>query len=224
MRIGISYFWMLIDPKYALTVGLTIILSIALVAYFLTRNSPQARRWQALLSEVLVSVGVIGLLTFAARAHIDSEIRHDASQVEEARRLARVASMDLLKMTCLAKPSAFPPTPEAEKIWVACDVAFRFIESDEDIMTYWAARDRLKEMSKLVNFNSGDSSRIDALKTAVNDVIESNTVRDYNLHRKKLVESEVSWLLISICAVSAMFGIGLKWAKAIFEFRKASAK
>jgi hypothetical protein len=224
MRIEISFLWMLVNPKYALMVGLTTILGVALVAYFLTRNRPQARRWQALLSEVLVSVGVIGLLTFAARAHIDSEIRHDASQVEENKRLARGASMDLLKMNCLPEQSAVQPTPEMENIWVACDIAFHIIESDEDIMRYWAARDRLKGMSKPANPNSGDFARIDALKAAVNDVIESNTVGDQNLHRKKLVESEVSWLLISICAVSAMFGIGLKWAKAIFEFRKAAAR
>lgn len=211
------------NPKYALTVGLAIILGVALVAYFLTRNRPQARRWQALLSEVLVSVGVIGLLTFAARAHIDSEIRHDASQVEENKRLARGASMDLLKMNCLPKQSAFRPTPEMENIWVACDIAFRIIQNDEDIMGYWAARDRLKGMSKPTNPNRGDSARIDSLKSAVNDVIESDTVGDHNLHRKKLVESEVEWPLILICAVSAMFGIGLKWAKAIFEFRKAAA-
>ncbi|MCU6497653.1 hypothetical protein LPN04_07605 [Rugamonas sp. A1-17] len=223
MRIEISFLWMLVNPKYALMVGLTIILGVALVAYLLTRNRPQARRWQALLSEVLVSVGVIGLLTFAARAHIESEIRHDASQVEENKRLARVASMDLLKMNCLPEQSAFRPTPEMENIWVACDIAFRIIENDEDVMRYWAAHDRLKDMSKPTNPNRGDSARIDALKAAVNDVIESNTVVDHNLHRKTLVESEVSWLLISICAVSAMFGIGLKWAKAIFEFRKAAA-
>lgn len=223
MRIEISFLWMLVNPKYALTVGLTIILCVALVAYFLTRNRPQARRWQALLSEVLVSVGVIGLLTFAARAHIDSEIRRDISQVEENKRLARGASMDLLKMNCFPEQSTFRPTPEMENIWVACDIAFRIIESDEDIMRYWAAHDRLKGMIKPANPNNGGSARIGALKAAVNDVIESDAVVDHNLHRKKLVESEVSWLLISICAVSAMFGIGLKWAKAIFEFRKAAA-
>lgn len=214
---------MLVNPKYSLMVGLTIILGVALVAYLLTRNRPQARRWQALLSEVLVSVGVIGLLTFAARAHIDSEIRHDASQFEENKRLARVASIDLLQKNCLPEQSAFRPTPEMENIWVACDIAFRIIENDEDVMRYWAARDRLKGMSKPTNPNSGVSARVDALKAAVNDVIESDTVVNHNLHRKKLVESEVSWLLISLCAVSAMFGIGLKWAKAIFEFRKAAA-
>lgn len=222
MQIEISFLWMLVNPKYALTVGFTIILGVALIANFLTRNRPQARRWQALLSEVLVSVGVVGLLTFAARAHIDSEIRHDASQVEESKRLARGASMDLLKMNCLSEQSAVRPTPEMENIWVACDIAFRIIESDEDIMRYWVARDRLKGMSKPANPKSGDSARIDALKAAVNDVIESDTLGGHNLHRKKLVELEVSWLLISICAVSAMFGIGLKWAKAIFEFRKAA--
>lgn len=224
MRIEISFLWMLVNPKYALAVGLTIIICVALVAYFLTRNRPQIRRWQALLSEVLVSVGVIGLLTFAARAHIDSEIRQDVSQVEENRRQARAASIDLLKMTCLPEPSVFRPTPEMENVWVACDIAFGFIESDADIMKYWAARDRLKGMSKPVNPNIGDSARIDVLKAAVNDVIESTTVGDHNLHRKKLVESDVSWLLISICAVSAMLGIGLKWAKAIFEFWNATVR
>lgn len=222
MRVEISFLWMLVNPKYALIVGLTIILSIALIAYFLTQNRPRARRWQALLSEVLVSVGVIGLLTFAARAHIDSEIRYDASQVEENKRLARVASMNLVKMTCLLDQSMTRPTPEMENIWVACDIAFRIIESDEDIMGYWTARDRLKNMSKPTNMGSDDSARIDVLKAAVDVVIESDTVGGHNLHRKKLVESEVSWLLISICAVSTMFGIGLKWAKAIFEFRKAA--
>ncbi len=130
--------------------------------------------------------------------------------------------MDLLKMNCFPGQSAIRPTLEMENIWVACDIAIRIIESDDDTMKYWVARDRLKGMSKPANPNSGDSARINALKVAVNDVIESDTVGDHNLHRKKLVESEVSWLLISICAVSAMFGIGLKWAKAIFEFRKAA--
>jgi hypothetical protein len=223
MRIEISFLWMLVNPAYALAVGLTIILAIALVAYFLTRNRPQARRWQALLSEILVSVGVIGLLTFAARAHIDAEMRHDASQVAENRRLARIASMDLLGMTCLPRRS-FRPTPEMENVWIACDIAFRFIESDQDIMRYWSARERLQEMSRPAHLNKDDAARIDALKAAVNEVIASDQLEGHNLHRKKLVESEVSWLLIALCAVSAMFGIGLKWAKAIFDFRKPAAR
>jgi len=224
MLIEISPSWQLVNPAYALILGLFIILGVALAAYFLTRNKPQARRWQALLSEVLVAVGVIGLVTFAARAHMDSEIRHDAKQLEENRRLARVASMNLLKMNCLLEQPSIRPTPELENIWIACDGAFLLIESDEDIMRYWRVHDQLKRMTTAPQQKSEDAARFDALKVAVKNVIDTDREANYNLHRKMLVEREVSWILILVCAASAMLGIGLKWAKAIFEFRKAVAR
>lgn len=224
MLIEISPSWQLVNPAYALALGLLIILGISLFAYFLSRNRPQVRRWQALISEVLVAVGVIGLVTFAARAHMESEIRHDAAQIEEDKRQARIASMDLLKMNCLQEESSIRPTPELENIWIACNGAFVLLEGDKDIMRYWRVHNMLKHLTKAPKQKSEDAARIDALTATVKNVIDTDREADYNLHRKMLVEREVSWVLILMCAVSAMLGIGLKWAKAIFEFRKAAAR
>ena len=131
MPIEISLLWKLVNPMYALTLGISTILVVASVAFFLTRNRPRARRWQSLISEVLVSVGVIGLLTFAARAHIESEIRHDVAQVSENKRLARVASMNLLMKYCLPGQSTARPTPDMESIWAACKVTDQILDGDE---------------------------------------------------------------------------------------------
>ena len=108
-----------------------------------------------------------------------------------------------------------------ENIWIACDISYRFLDGDEDPMRYWTVRERLKKMSKPEKSDREIASRVNALKLAVDNVIDSDTVADRNLHRKMLIESDVSWILILLCAASALLGIGLKWAKAIFEFRMA---
>lgn len=224
MPIEISFLWKLVNPMYALTLGISIILVVALVAYFLTRSKPQTKRWQALLSEILVSVGIIGLLTFAARAHIESEIRHDAAQVSENKRLARVASMNLLMKYCLPGQSTARPTPEMESIWAACKVTDQILDGDEAPIRYFIARDQLKKVSNPPDPNGDIARRIDDMRAAINNVIDADRTASDNLHRKMLVERDVSWILVLLCATCAMFGIGLKWAKAIFEFRQTAPK
>lgn len=111
--------------------------------------------------------------------------------------------------------------PEMENIWVTCNTSDQLLNSDEKPFRYLVARDQLKKISnpfsQVVKFPN-------ALKLAVDNVIESLNLAELNLHRKMLVESDVSWILILLCAASAMLGIGLKWAKVIFEFQKATAK
>jgi len=224
MPIEISLLWKLVNPMYALTLGISTILVVASVAFFLTRNRPRARRWQSLISEVLVSVGVIGLLTFAARAHIESEIRHDVAQVSENKRLARVASMNLLMKYCLPGQSTARPTPDMESIWAACKVTDQILDGDEAPIRYFIARDQLKKVSNPAGQNGDIARRIDDMRAAINSVIDADRTASDNLHRKMLVEREVSWILVLLCATCAMFGIGLKWAKAIFEFRQTAPK
>lgn len=222
MQIEISFLWKLANPMYALTFGLSIILVVALAAYFLTRSKPQTKRWQALLSEILVSVGVIGLLTFAARAHIESEIRHDLAQVSENKRLARVASLNMLMKYCLPGQSTARPTPDMESIWATCKVTGQILDGDEQPIRYLIARDQMKNVSPPADPNGDIARRVDDMRTAINNVIDADRTASDNLHRKMLVERDVSWILVLLCAMSAIFGIGLKWAKAIFEFRKAA--
>lgn len=224
MLIEISPSWQLVNPAYALALGLLIILAIALIAYFLTRNSPQLRRWQALISEVLVAVGVIGLVTFAARVHMESEIRQDSQQIEAGKSLAQQTALTLIGRNCASEPSSIRPTPELENIWIACRVAYRLLERDEDNMNYLIGNDQLKRLKKTQNQKIEVATQIEELRVAVNNVVLADRQANHNLHRKMLVERDVSWILILMCAVSAMLGIGLKWAKAIFEFRKAAAR
>jgi hypothetical protein len=220
MPVKINFLWNLINPQYALSLGITLIICVALISYFLIRNRPKIKRWLTLLSEFLVSVGVIGLLTFAARALIDSEIRNDAKQLKEDQRLVNVASINIFQNHCLPGQSTVRPTPEMENIYVACDISIQFLDGTTDPMRYWLVRDRLKKLTTLANPSNEVAVRINALKDAVNNVIEADTVTDRNLHRKMLVESDVSWILILVCAGSAILGIGFKWARAVLEFRK----
>lgn len=224
MEIEINPLWKLANPAYALAWGLAIICSVAVAAHFLSRNRSQARRWQALLSEGLVAVGVIGLLTFAARVYMDGEIRRDATQLSENKRLARVASLNLEMRYCLPRQSSARPTPEMEGIWVACSASDQLLNSDEKPFQYQIAQDQLAKISNLSHLNVELANSIEALKRAVSNVIKSFGKKEQNNHQKKLVESDISWVLILLCAVSAMLGIGLKWAKAFFEFRKAAAR
>ena len=99
MPIEIDASWRLYDPVYALLLALGIVATIASVIYQFARRWKQSkrehnRRVLSLVAEVLVSVGVIGLVTFAARAKIDHEIRRTDRAEEELRRQLNAAIID----------------------------------------------------------------------------------------------------------------------------------
>ncbi len=234
MPIEIEPLWQLASPKWAMLVGMSLIIVVAALSYLLMRRLTSLRKdrykqFMTLLAEVLVSVGIIGLVTFAARAKIDADIRYVQKQTNESRRLLRVEIMHFTMQRCL------PVSPKLDILESAtldhlCDVSInlinagdaKFIDQSQDFVDWWGAKDEFKKMAVQVKNLPELSNQLTSIARQLDFVSRVENGAYLDMHRKGLVESDISWFLIALSAFLAMVGVGLKWARAFIEIKPSA--
>jgi hypothetical protein len=236
MPVEIEPLWHLASPKWAIFVGLSLILTTAILSYHVLQSLPNASRDRikpriAFLAEILVSVGIIGLVTFAARVKIDSDIRHAQKQVNENRRLMRVEMLNFFMQHCLP---ISPQQKEQDQPAVnhGCNLSVslmnagdaKFIDQSQDFVDWWGAKDDFNKIAIQSKSSPELFNKLTLISQKISTVIQSENIADRDLHKKGLVESEVSWSLIAASALLAMIGIGLKWTRAYLEIKRPVEK
>lgn len=236
MPVEIEPLWHLASPKWAMFVGLSLILTTAIVSYHVLQSLQNANRNRikprmAFIAEILVSVGVIGLVTFAARAKIDSDIRQAQKQVNEDRRLIRVEMKNFIFQRCLPI-SPKPIALDEVAVVHACNLSFnlmnaddaKFIDQSQDFVNWFDPKNDFIQMAIQVKNSAELSNQLKIIGKLLNSVIDAESVAYRDIHKKGLIESEVSWSLIAASALLAMIGIGLKWSRAYLEIKRPAEK
>jgi hypothetical protein len=236
MPVEIELFWFLSNPKWAMIAGVSIIIFVAGLSYALMQRlqiptKDRFKPWMALAAEILVSVGVIGLVTFAARAKIDSDIRQAQKQVNEDRRLIRAEMINFIVQRCLSV-SPKPIAQDEAAVVHACNLSFnlvnagdaKFIDQSQDFVNWFDPKNDFIQMAIQVKNSLELSNQLVIISKRLNSVIGAESVAYRDIHKKGLVESDVSWLLIALSSALVMIGIGLKWSRAFLEFKRPVEK
>jgi hypothetical protein len=220
--------WRLSNPAWALAIGLPLIAIVAFLAYLPACRSSDSERSRymrvlALVSEVLVSVGIIGLITFAARAMIDADIRRNDAESQEAQRQVNVSVWDFARQQCLdEKQSAGSSRIELEMITKACNWWPKLITSPNQFVDWWSARDEFAELAKRPAVRPELSSAYARIATDIGILIRLQDGLARNRHKKGVLEAEVSWGFVAVSTLLAAIGIAFKWARAFLDLTRRS--
>ena len=224
MPIEFSFSWLLYDPAYAAALGLTAILGIAAVAYCAaSRKSPEYidryKRNLGLVAEVLVSLGIVGLITFAARSKIDAEIHIADVKSQELERNVRTAAWDFARLHCLRQATAVPPTKTMGTIYEACHWWPQVMKGPEEFVNWWGARERFQAMAAEPQLSPELRSTYAAIAEQIDQLLLAQSDHTLDKHKKKLLEHQFSWPFVAACAFFAIAGIAMKWARAALDLR-----
>ncbi len=224
MPIEINAFWHLSNPLLAFVVGLTIIAPVAALVCarawsWQGRRRQQLKKRLAVIAEALVLVGVIGLLTFAARAKIENDIHAADANAQEQRRHLNAAIWDFAREHCLQQGPT-PPTREAATLWKACAWWPNVFTSSDDFVDWWSAKDSFAKMAASTAARPQLAGQFAMISRQIEAVIASENQASTDRHAKALVETEVSWKFAACCAVIGMIGMALKLARAVLDMRE----
>jgi len=224
MPISFDTSWRFVDPLYAMVLALGAIGAIAAATYFIAirwKGSEQERykRILSLAAEFLVSVGIVGLVTFAARLKIDNEIRQGERRAEQLHREVNAAIWDFARAKCLKWGGPLPPTRAMGTIVDMCDLWPRTLKAPDDFVDWWSAREQLQKMAHIPGIDSNLSSTYTSLSERIDALIEANEKAGLDKHKKQILESDVSWSFVAICALLVAVGIAFKWARAAIEVK-----
>lgn len=207
---------------YAVAMGIIVVSATAALFYFPVRGWPKSRRllYQkrlGLASEILVSVGLIGLIIFAARAKVDDEIRLSEKQEQTLRRQVNGEMWEYAKRYCLYPETSVPPTLAMAARYDACNYWPQIINSPDAELNWWTARDHFTEMSQAPGLERDLTDRYAALATTISELIEAQNTFALNKHKRQLQEAEISWPFVVLCALLASIGISFKWVRAALD-------
>lgn len=229
MPIEFSFSWLLYDPAYAAALGLALIFVVAVATYVVTSRRPpdqidRRKRKLALIAEVLVSVGIVGLITFAARTKIDAEIHGADGRSQELQREVNAEVWDFVRLHCLRPTTVTPPTRALGTIFEACDWWPRLITSPDRFVDWWGARDRFQAMAIEPQVPGELKARYASIARKIDHLIDAQNDHALEKHKKLLLEQQLSWPFIAACAAFALVGVALKWARAALDLRGSQAR
>ncbi len=223
MPINIDPTWHLANPIPALLLGLLVMLLVGLATGIRpwSKSWPKERRANykkkmALAAEVLVSVGIIGLLTFSARVKMASEIDESDRLAQDLRHEFNVQYWALAQSHCTGV-SPLPPTREAATYQDMCQWLPRLITAPGEPIDWINASKDFDAMAQAVRDNAPLAGQYRGLAASMLAVWRQEDVAARQIHARKIVEHDVSWVFIAWCVFFAMAGIGLKLARAVLD-------
>jgi hypothetical protein len=217
MPIEIDPISSLVNPVYALGVALIAILSAFLVAFWLLRQSRRrtlAMRRVALIAEIFVVVGVVGIFTFVGRARVESQSLELSEKVSNAisnysRQWGRL-NLDVCWSRRNPPASANVVTAESE---VCRQLNVTSNAFDVNYPWIFAAQD-YEKLSKRVDVPANLQASLQSLAEATWQMHEAREAKALHAHVTKSLSISLSWLLVLVCAISVAVGAGLKCARA----------
>lgn len=224
MPLQFSFWWKLLNPAYAIALGLIFVALVALLAYVPALRWPRERRTAyqrriAFASELLVSVGIIGLVTFAARAKIDAELNQLDHDAQESRHHVNIALWDLTRIYCLQEPIV-ESMENRQVLHAACRVGPGLMQKPDTGVEWFSGREQLTRLAEVRDIDDGIARNLVTAATAIERMLAAQNEVAYGRQKKKLLETAVSWPLIAFCAVLAGIGVALKWARTALDLKR----
>ena len=104
-------------------------------------------------------------------------------------------------------------------VYEGCGLGPKLMKRPDEFVDWWSARNQLKAMSLVTGIGPALSSTYASLATRVDAVIRVQNEAGLGKHKKMLLESDVSWIFVALCALLATIGVALKWVRAVLDIK-----
>lgn len=228
MPIEIDAIWRLVNPAFAIPVALVVIALPAFVANRTLRNRSGIdrdvyARKMAMAAELLVSIGIIGLITFTARVKIESDIRQAGVVAAEQRNHVSLEVGEFARVYCMNRDKSVV-TRDTGAINYVCHFWSQVLNGPEAEIDWGSARYFFVEFAGFSRLSPNLVTSLRGYAAAIDQLIEAKRNLKISQDKKGLVESEISWWLVAICTLFAAMGVALKWARAAAELKEVRTK
>lgn len=228
MPVEIDAIWRLVDPAFAIPVALLVIVVPAFAANRTLRNRSGIdrevyARKMAMAAELLVSISIIGLITLTARIKIESDIRQTGIVAAEHRNRVSLEAGEFVRVYCMGRDKS-GVTRDSMAINYACHLWSQVLSSPDAEIDWETARFYLVELAGLSRLSPNLVASLKRCAVVIDQFVAAKRELKIGQDRKGIVESEISWWLVAICAMFAAIGIALKWARAAAELTEAKSK
>ena len=178
MPIEIDAFRPLSNPLLAFCVGLVFVFAAAgfLCALVHKWDPVQRRRYTkklALCAELLVSVGVVGLVTFAARTKIDWDVRTSERTAQGQKRQLNGEMWEFARKNCL-KQLPTPPTIAIADHLKGCGWWPNMFKRLDEFVDWWSARDMFSRLAAAASSDKTAALQCSALSDRLKAVIAAD--------------------------------------------------
>jgi hypothetical protein len=216
-------------PQFAAKLIAIVVIAMSVIVYRLPTGWDKDRTgvyWKsmALAAEILVVVGLIGLVTYAGRAKLEEAGRART----ELMRSSEMSLQEQLTRSAWAfcmRPGAIPiPTRPAASIFEMCKIAKEYGGIYDSRLDWEIAKRRLSGIS-----NDGDAPAelvrmTRDLEKAIFEMTQARSQASLAPYETDRYRVNGSWIFILICAASAATGVAIKCARAFNEFWGAVKK
>ena len=228
MPIQFSTLSLLADPFYA---SLWTFLYVAIVAYLFYRRSANMKKPRldlflkriGLASELLVAVGLIGIVTFVGRTYLEN-------MESDAKAATRLAEIDLSqKFSALAlgycsegaRPHLEQHDPSRQG---ACMVWSNYSGLYRDDLDWWGAKREIDSISESAQTDRSLAVLLKTISQSIESMIDARHRRALVPVEKDILAARHTWPIILVFAFLAATGVSLKCARSACEFRNHLAK
>lgn len=205
---------------------LLIFFLVPAIAYFVVRAQQDwfpddsALYWKvaAFLAEVLVAGGLIGLITFAGRAKVESNTYELKEQVQKSELAVIVALLDLGKISCVQSLEVESAKKDARQDEL-CEAVNKYARIHDQTLNWVNAKERID----LLASNKGLTAEVATSALVVTQAVENMIAARKKVHVDRwdiefYQSPNRSWTLIFLLAGMAVVGVSIKCARAFAEF------
>lgn len=228
MPIQLSTLSLLADPFYAFLWAFLYVGFLAYVFYRIPANWQKPRldlylRGIGLASELLVAVGLVGIVTFVGRTYLEN-VESDAKAA------TRLAEVDLSqKFANLAFSYCFVGSqPHSRQVSAsrrdACVVWHNYSGLYRDDLDWMAAKRELDSIGETAQTDKSFAALLKAISQSIDSMIAARHQRALVPLEKDILAERHAWPLILMFAFLAGTGVSLKCARSAREFRSELAR
>lgn len=218
----------LANPGFAAKLAFIIILAFGFIAYRIPLAWSDARqkiylRIIGMAAEIFVAIGIIGLVTFAGRAKLDS---NDLQRADATRNAEIGLSDQLQKLAmeyCIPLMGSKAPTVNNGVIDNACKLLHEHAGIYRENLDWKKAQDSFTDLASAPNLQPSLRNRLSAISASIGTLREARHLQRNSPLERKIIYRDVSSDFILFCSIIACVGIALKWAKAAHELRQELA-
>lgn len=222
MPIEIDFISRLATPQVAVFAAIVLVMTLSVVFYVLPRKlSAQARKSYIpriqFIAEVLVSVGLIGLVSFAGKAKFEIDAVELKKIALQSERDVAASFYPYAVGECMSTAQQLIDSPDVSAVLAVCKIwkEFNYVH---DVQLPW--REASRELEVVANNDELNPKLREDIKTMVNAINRMQDARD-NVAvlplKRDILASGTSWLFVLLCAFSACVGVALKCARAALQ-------
>lgn len=175
-------------------------------------------RGAAFFAEILVIGGLLGLFTFAGRARIEFIEKYKIERAQESESRVTNKILVIMRNLCLPNSVDRPPFRRYRSNVELCELAQNYGPIYDEKLDWEQAKKKLSKIrdGKFVDYQTRET--IEVFESDIDAMIKARRSRGQNSELKGTYQLGSSWEFIMFCAVSAMFGVSIKCARAFNEF------